>query len=52
MTAADGVVAVELAEAALESLGSGEAVPIDTAARLRDLLGALEPDMSVGSGVA
>ncbi|MGW0802510.1 Gfo/Idh/MocA family protein [Nonomuraea sp. NPDC002799] len=52
VTAADGVVAVELAEAALESLGSGEAVSIDTGARLRDLVGAQEPDMNVGSGVA
>jgi predicted dehydrogenase len=40
VSAVDGVVAVELAEAALASIDAGEAVAVDTAARVRDLGGA------------
>ncbi|MCK9794169.1 Gfo/Idh/MocA family oxidoreductase [Isoptericola sp. 4D.3] len=37
VSAVDGLVAVELAEAALASIGSGEPVTVDTAARVSDL---------------
>nr|WP_166844219.1 Gfo/Idh/MocA family oxidoreductase [Isoptericola sp. BMS4] len=41
-SAVDGVVAVEIAEAALGSIASGEPVALDTAARVRDLGGVPE----------
>jgi predicted dehydrogenase len=46
VSAVDGVIAVDLAEAALHSVDRGEAVAIDTAGRVRDLLGTLEGSLA------
>jgi predicted dehydrogenase len=52
VTAVDGTVAVDLAEAALQSIHSRAAVAVDTAARVRELTGGADAVSSVGSGVA